>query len=593
MLTVSSGFAAAIAAPSRMTRARVHLEILDTDAWLDNTKLASSQAIISRLDQLTNRVRQSGGAYATFEPDYWRLDGSFIIPPAPGELPEVEIGWWSDNLCDAQGVFDPPEDITITCGAIYNAAGLTVTFDPAANEYAADFIVTAYDASDNIIHQEIVTGNDRPVYLVNRNIPQFKRVELLITKWARGFRRARVVEVDFGFVEDYGESQLIDLSIINEQDPTSASLPAGELRFKLDNSDRRFNIMNPEGLYYFLQRRQRVNAEIGVDVDGRIEYVPAGTYYLTEWKSDAGALTASFTARDLMDLLAQGRYRRGTLQPVTAYDLIEDILLDAGVVNYTIDEALRGVLLMAAVPIVSHRDALQLVVVASQAAVRIDRHDKPIIERLSDADPVGSIDMDNAYQAPAIKLDKLVTAVSVEVVSYRVRGSAEVYQGTVNVDGSAELWVEYSSPCQGHQVSINGGTLISANHYAYASRLAISGSGSVNISITADEMEQTKSIYTLEDDLRPANEPTQTLQVSNPLINTAAVAADVAAWLLAESKRRLLYEIDWRQNPALEVGDLITVEDEFGANKQARITRQEFNYAGYLQGKTRAKGGGR
>ena len=39
-------------------------------------------------------------------------------------------------------------------------------------------------------------------------------------------------EVDFGFVEDYGERNLVDLSLITELDPTSDTLPAGELRFQ-------------------------------------------------------------------------------------------------------------------------------------------------------------------------------------------------------------------------------------------------------------------------------------------------------------------------------------------------------------------------
>ena len=103
MLAVSDKFKAAVAAPSRMTRARVHLEVLDTDAWLDNAKTATSQAVISRLPQLTNRVRETQGALASFEPDRWKLDGSFVIPPEPGEVPETEVGWWSETLCDTDG----------------------------------------------------------------------------------------------------------------------------------------------------------------------------------------------------------------------------------------------------------------------------------------------------------------------------------------------------------------------------------------------------------------------------------------------------------------------------------------------------------
>lgn len=592
MLMVSDGFRAAVTAPSRLTRAQVRLEVLDNQAWLDNLKQASSQAALSRLAQVTNRVRQPVAALATFEPDYWRLDGSFVLPPEPGEMPEVEIGWWSDSLCDAQGMFDPPESIDVVCGNLYNAAGITVTFDPASGEYAADFVLTAYDEADQAIYSESVSGNTSPVYRVERVIPQFRRVQLLITRWGRGQHRARVTEIDFGLIEDYGEDKLVDLSLISELDPTSATLPAGELGFRLDNSDRRFNILNPQGLHYFLQRRQRVTVDLGVDVDGHLEYIPAGTFYLKEWKSDQGTLTASFVARDLLDLLDDPKspYRRGRIQTMTVQELAADILDDAGVLDYSLDPALSSVQVTACVPIVSHRQALQLAAVAGQAVVKLDRRGRLIMERQPSGQPAASIDLDNAYSAPAITLDPLVSTVDVEVSSYQAQDASEVYSGSMQVAGTAEIWLEYANPCREQQVVLVGGVLETAEHFAYASRLVISGNGLVEISVTAQELTQVKTTHSLQN-ATDGDEPTQTVTVSNPLITDPALAYQVAVWLLDESKRRLVYDVDWRQNPSLECGDLVAIEDEFECNRSARLIRQELSYAGDLSGHSRAKGG--
>lgn len=595
MLTVSDGFKQAIVAPNRLVRANVHLEVLDTDAWLDNEKVASSHASISRLEQVTNRVRRTQGAMATFEPNRWRLDGSFVIPPQQGELPEAEVGWWGDNFCDADGYFNPSESVVITCGALYNAAGLTITFDPAGQEWGRDFTVTVYGEDDVVIHQEQVIDHNKATYMVNRNLPRFYKVDISIARWSAGHRRAKLLEVDFGFVEDYGAGNLISLSTITEIDPTGATLPAGELRFKLDNSDRRFDILNPTGLYYFLQQRQRVTVTMGVEVNGVIENVPAGTYYLSEWKSDHGTLTASFTARDAIDLLAQGTYRKGRLAVMSVYDLIVDIIEDAGAsIPYTIDEALQSVLVLACVPIVSHRDALQFAAMAGRAVVRASKQGMLLVERLATGAAVDIISMKNMFKSPSIKLNPLINAVRVNMTSYQTRRSeVEVYNGVVEIDGPSEIWLEYSSPCQNHQVTLTGGMLDSAEHYAYASRLLVSGAGQVSVKVVADEMESHKAIYELRDDERPAGEPAYALEISNPLINTQTVAADVAMWMMEESGRRLDYDIDWQQNPALECGDLVIVEDEFGGNKTARITKQELKYAGYLEGRTGAKGGGR
>ncbi len=589
MIKVSEAFKAAIGTPERETKARLTFEVLDTSAWLDNVKTASAGAVISRLDQVTNRKRHTPGAYATWEPNRWKLDGSFVLPPRPEET-EYELGWWSEDLCDADGVFTPAQQISIVCGAVYNAAGITVSFDPEGDEYASDFALLAYDGSGGIIHQEIVTDNTKAIYLMERNLPQFKRIELVITRWCKGPRRARVIEIDFGIVQDYGEAELMYLDVVEDLDATSRSLPTNELRFQLDNQDKRFNIMNPTGLYHFLQRRQRVIAEIGVDVGGSVEYVPAGTYYLIDWKSDEGAMTASFTARDAMDLL-QDTYRKGLRGTTTIYALVETVLQDAGTTAYEIDQALQSVQVSGAIPLVSHRDALQMIAIAGRAVVYADRTGKVIMERLSST-VVGVIDMDNAYRSPSITLDKLVNSVDVDVVSYRSKGSAEVYKGSVMADGATEIWVEYQAPCEDHSVVVTGGTLVSAEHYTYASKLTITGAGVVDIAVTATELEQVKSIYHLQADDKPANEPTQGIRVSNPLIDSSTQAAAVAAWVLDESKRRLIYTVNWQQNPALECGDVVTIEDEFGGNKAARISRQELTWAGYLTGATTAKGGG-
>ncbi len=80
-------------------------------------------------------------------------------------------------------------------------------------------------------------------------------------------------------------------------------------------------------------------------------------------------------------------------------------------------------------------------------------------------------------------------------------------------------------------------------------------------------------------------------KIDNPLINTVEHAREVAEWIIEEYNLRAIYNIDWRQNPALECGDIILVEDSFKAKKQSRIIKQEFEYAGYLSGKTETKGG--
>jgi hypothetical protein len=76
-----------------------------------------------------------------------------------------------------------------------------------------------------------------------------------------------------------------------------------------------------------------------------------------------------------------------------------------------------------------------------------------------------------------------------------------------------------------------------------------------------------------------------------PLVGTYLWAKDIAEWYFREINYNAFFVTHWRQNPVLECGDMILVEDSFGSEKQSRIIKQEFIYEGYLEGITTSRGG--
>jgi hypothetical protein len=251
--------------------------------------------------------------------------------------------------------------------------------------------------------------------------------------------------------------------------------------------------------------------------DSSTEYIDMGTYYLTEWRSDEGALTASFTARDILDILAQNEFAGDTYTTETLYDIADELLTAVGITDYTIDTALQGITVSGTIAKMNYRDAINLVAMAGMSVVYSDRYGSVQIKQLSNVAESEIIDYDNVYSSPQIKLDKLINTIIIDL----------------------------------------GG-----------------------------------SDYTYVDPAKPADEETFSVKITNGLITDAGIAEDVAIWLLAEYKKRYLYEVNWRMNPSLEAGDIVTVEDDFGEDKTMRITKQEFSFQGYLGGKTSGKGGG-
>ena len=517
MINVSPEFQQAVYAPERTTKARVTFDISDVTAADDASSTVTSEAEISRKAQLTNQVRDRL-AYATFEPDYWKLNGSFVLPPKATE-PGFEVGWYSDALSGADGTFSPAQVIDFTFTQPHSSIGLTITFDEPANEYAADFDIVVYDGSGGVIWSHQVRGNTDARWVIDRQqLANYRRTTITLLRWCKPYRRAKVTEVSFGVVRTYDDEKLIKVNLLEEINTTSETVPANELKFVVDNSNREFNILNPQGSYKFLQERQAAVVEIGVEVRPNIyEWVNMGLYFLSDWKSDEGSLTATFTARNRIDFLPAVEVENLTPANTNLYALAITVLQSAGITNYRLDPMLQSINTLGVYKKTTYRQLLQMIAIAGRCVMFVDRNDQLRIERLPEVDPIDHIDFDNVYKEPQIRLDKLVSRVEVNYYN--------------NADTVA-------------------GTYVANGHVAGGA----------------------------------------TLKVENTLINSQAHAQAVAEWILAESQNRALYEVNWRQNPALEPGDVVTIEDAYGANKQSRIIRQEYEYAGYLNGKTKSKG---
>jgi len=515
MINTSPAFQQAVYAPTRRTSARVTFDISDVTAADDASATVTSEAEISRKHQMTNQIRDRH-AYATFEPDYWRLDGSFVLPPKVSE-PGFEVGWYSDAFSGADGSFSPAQVIDFTFTEPHSSIGLTITFDEPANEYATDFDVVAYDASNNVIKDIKVRGNTNARCVVEDGMADYERIVITLLKWCKPHRRAKITEVSFGVVRVY-DNQLFRVNLLEEIDPISAQVPSNEFKFVVDNSSREFNILNPTGSYKFLQERQALVVELGVETTPNFfEYVNMGLYFLTDWQSDEGSLTTTFTARNRIDFLPAVEIENKTPTSTNLHALAMSLITTIGLEKYRLDPALENISTLGVYKAQTYRQLFQNIAVAGRCVMFVDREDFLNIVRLPDTPPVHTIEMDQMYAEPQINLEKLVSRVEVNYYS-----DADTITGTYVETGP-----------------VPGGA---------------------------------------------------TLKVENTLINTEQHAKAVAEWIMVEANKRAIFDANWRQNPALEPGDIVTIEDVYGANKSSRIIWQEFEYTGALRGKTKSKG---
>lgn len=543
MVKVSNLFKQRIYAPDRKIQAKVSFEILDVGAYDDATFSVSSEASISRLGQAINKIREMTHKYATFEPDYFRLDGSFYIPPTENEG-DSELGWWTDILSDSSGFYSPRPVMTFDFTEPHSSIGLTITFDKQTNEYASDFQIVAYDSSGGVLAADYISGNDNPVYYYEKPLDGYVSVSVTIIRWANPYRRARLVEVDFGVVREYSGDKLISLKVLEEMDLLASTVPSGELEFTLDNTDQAFNILNPNGIYKFLVPNQEMTAQIGLLIgESKYEWIPMGKYYLSEWTVEEGSMTSTFVGRDIFTRLDVFEYTN-LLQNTTLYDLAVDVLNQAKVERYVIDEALKGVTTLGFTEPIKTREALQMIAIAGKCIVRQARDGSISLERFEElAIETGYItftgqEITSALTIPKVYIDYAFQAITFDT-AYDVPKITLAKQVTHLV----------------FKVNEAGGTQFDVK---YINSKVKEGVG---------------------------------YEINNPLINTEEHAAEVAEWMFRDYNYIADYQASWRQNPALETGSIILIEDKFGNKKKARIVKSEFEFAGYLSGVTDAKGG--
>lgn len=457
MYSVDDEYKSAVYAGSREVTGRVMFDISDVTAQDDvDTINATEQFALSNMFQLIDDVRENSSNVITWEKDRVKLDGSFSFA-APKLLDNKTVGFVSKVMSDVNGVFPSGQEIQLEIyfRSLHSSAGITVSFDPLTGECAKDFIVLAYNGGTEV-KRVTIADNTEAIRVVEGQFQNYNRITVIVTKWSKPYRRARVAEIDFGVVKTYDDSKLIRFNFVEETDLTSGTLPITEFTFTVDNSDRAFNILNPTGVYAYLQKRQQVIGQLGVVVNGVPRFITLGNFLLSDWANDEGSMTATFKATTKVDLMDSVDYESLTVRNVKLSVMAMEILSKAGVYDYVLDPALDTIYTNSLVEKMSCREALKMVAIAGECTIYTNRDNKVVLKKFPTTLPasVDRIDFDNVYEEPKISLDKIVK--SVEVLYY------------TDLETGTSVTVNNAGVDSGELLKLEGNTLINTSARAQA-----------------------------------------------------------------------------------------------------------------------------
>lgn len=217
-------------------------------------------------------------------------------------------------------------------------------------------------------------------------------------------------------------------------------------------------------------------------------------------------------------------------------------------------------------------------------------------------DSVDDITDENAYDTPDIILDTHLASISTEIYTYKKEATeSSIYTTTKSISGTEEFTIKFNSIVADGSitaVSVDGsGTpstpntavILSADIYSQAAVLKIAANSDVLITVTGKTVKSDTSVYIL--DYKTAaimEEEGEALSISNKLITNKYVAENVTNYAAYWSSHVYTYDVDWRQNPAIENLDCVRIFDNFSVNNKVLLTHKQLNYdGGALSGNTK------
>lgn len=289
--------------------------------------------------------------YATLEQDFTRVDGSmYFLPRESDGLTYYDTGITSKTLIS---------DDTWTIGINLNidaidVKGLTINF---GENYPTNFDI--YTDSGQTLS---VSDNDSAEWSTDEVFEEVTAFTIAIGAMLNEVSRARIYEIAFGYDLSFDNDVVTSSSLTSYVSPVCADVPQYDFTVSITNYDRIYDVDNPDSPFNFLEVGQLIEVKYGYDTPGSddTEWVEGSVFECSTWESDDTKL--SISGEDLLRNLTN-TYYDGSYEPtgVTFYDLAVAIFEDAEIDDYYIDSRLKELTTTNPIPLVTHREALQMI----------------------------------------------------------------------------------------------------------------------------------------------------------------------------------------------------------------------------------------
>ena len=543
------------------------LEMIDRSVESDATVIASEETYFST--GIFNKVHECD--YITFEKNFFEVGSDLRILP---ESDFLKNGYVSSVTCDDNGVFQEIPVIEFRFIGVRNFIAMSYQF---ARAYPSQIRVTYY-LDDEQQGQFISTPDCVDFIDADNHIYDCNRITFEFLGMSKPNHRLRIARLIFGYEKKFEMKDIVSVNHVLSVDPISSSLPYEKLNLTVNNLDKDYNPDNPQGTWVHFANGQPLSIRYGMKIDDRTEWVEAGRLLLSDAPT-VGSNTAVFEAVDILSTLTNVYYKGvWSVDGESLYDLAVDVFEDAGITNYSLDESLKEIRTMSPLPMLPHRECLQLIANAGECVLYTNNQGMIILEKQTyDDAPIDFyLDFTKLYDKPVVKKTEKLKSVDVNVHSlYKDVALTELCRHEeVEINGVKEIQVEYAMATD-LEVVIDGGEILSATYYARTAFLQIAAESIVNITVRGYRIIDDISIVS-----NRVNDSGEICPLNNPLVTDIGRAKILGEWIATYLKARNTYDANFRQDFSLDINDVILIRSDFEENIPARITKLQYKLPG-------------
>lgn len=618
MISMSSEFKDAI--KSNVRDSRGYVEVIGNN-YIDKSNYSMTAysydssveevSDISSISELNNNTRVIN-KYASFEKDYFLLDGSFILPSSensnsnPGyisnEISKEDDGRYID------GEFRNPITIDITT-SLSEVEGMTIYFDD-------DVFPTNFYYYNNGERKAIV-NNSRVCHIFDTIIPTNNVIKIEIEEINTPNRRLRIAEIDLGITNVYEGNDLKEFEVIEKVDILKQEMFINECNIILNNSNNQFNSVSPSGIAKYFNGAI-VKPYIGILTKTKgVEYCPCGVFYLIDWKNNSQTTTTLYCKSffDKMNKIKSYFSQIGTnfmdassyLQSMFSFWGYTNYLCNGITENNYISDNFRTV--------ASQLEQLRDFLIFTNFIGFMNRYGKVIIDNVSD-DIVDTLNSSTYKSEPIINTKKIINQIIINEIACETNNdssSKTIFSKEFEITGedNQKIPLEYDENTQATyscdniwpdgRMHTRGSWLLIFNENDSLFQLYNRVTGKTTITLT---QTGTKNIVKNPQIFDYQNEG-ESIEIDDVLFNKNIQAyidrgiTDMGmklidamkntAKFLKDNDTKYSIELDYNGDPSLEAGDLVNLETRYGLMKM-RIQEHRLKFNGALSGSIKGVG---